>query len=101
VTARYDDVADWYLSWVGSDPGLICDPDTGLMPARLAGERWLDVACGPGRTSRELARRGAAVVGVDISGRQIDTGRAGLPSVREWLDRRGGWLTRGCLVILG
>ncbi|MBO0687492.1 MAG: class I SAM-dependent methyltransferase, partial [Candidatus Dormibacteraeota bacterium] len=33
----------------------------------LAGERWLDVACGAGRASRELARRGASVIGVDIS----------------------------------
>ncbi|MBO0838802.1 MAG: methyltransferase domain-containing protein, partial [Actinobacteria bacterium] len=65
--ARYDAFADWYVSWVGERPGPICDPACDLLPADLAGERWLDVACGAGRASRELARRGASVIGVDIS----------------------------------
>lgn len=33
-----------------------------------AGERVLDVGCGPGRHARALARRGIDVVGVDLSG---------------------------------
>jgi 2-polyprenyl-3-methyl-5-hydroxy-6-metoxy-1,4-benzoquinol methylase len=46
------------------------------MPVRLDGNRWLDVACGAGRTSRELGRRGASVVGVDISAELISRARA-------------------------
>jgi SAM-dependent methyltransferase len=36
------------------------------------GERILDVGCGPGRHSLELARRGFDVVGIDISPRFIE-----------------------------
>ncbi len=38
--------------------------------------RVLDFACGQGRISRELARRGASVVGADISDRLLDRARA-------------------------
>ena len=44
----------------------------GLQP----GERVLDVGCGTGRHAIELARRGIAVHGVDISQRFIDLARA-------------------------
>jgi len=37
-----------------------------------AGDRVLDVGCGPGRHAHELARRGVLVHGVDISQRFID-----------------------------
>ena len=37
-----------------------------------AGDRVLDVGCGPGRHSHELARRGLVVHGIDISQRFID-----------------------------
>lgn len=36
------------------------------------GDRILDVGCGPGRHSLELARRGMRVVGIDISQRFVD-----------------------------
>ena len=65
--SRYDAFAEWYVAWVGEARGLICDPAADVMAPRLSRERWLDVACGAGRASRELARRGASVVGVDIS----------------------------------
>ena len=65
--ARYDRIAEWYLSLVGTSPGLICDPTMGVMADRLDRQRWLDAACGAGRTSRELAPRGGLVVGVDVS----------------------------------
>jgi 2-polyprenyl-3-methyl-5-hydroxy-6-metoxy-1,4-benzoquinol methylase len=74
--ARYDAIADWYPPWVGSSAGLVCDPDYGLLPSHLQGQRWLDVACGSGRTARELARRGARVVGVDVSQKLIARARA-------------------------
>jgi 2-polyprenyl-3-methyl-5-hydroxy-6-metoxy-1,4-benzoquinol methylase len=69
--ARYDTISDWYVPWVGTAPGLLCDVGPAIIPSRLDGQRWLDVACGGGRTSRELARRGATVVGVDLSGNLI------------------------------
>ena len=40
------------------------------------GMRVLDVGCGPGRHSNELARRGVAVHGVDISQRFVDIAQA-------------------------
>jgi 2-polyprenyl-3-methyl-5-hydroxy-6-metoxy-1,4-benzoquinol methylase len=73
--ARYDAIAEWYPSWVGSSSGLVCDPAAAVLPERLRGKRWLDVACGAGRTARELARRGAHVVGVDLSQRLIGMAR--------------------------
>jgi 2-polyprenyl-3-methyl-5-hydroxy-6-metoxy-1,4-benzoquinol methylase len=74
--ARYDDIAEWYLPWVGPSPGLIVDHAAGMIAERLDGQRWLDVACGAGRTSRELARRGGTVVGVDLSRHLVETARA-------------------------
>jgi 2-polyprenyl-3-methyl-5-hydroxy-6-metoxy-1,4-benzoquinol methylase len=66
-TARYDAVADFYASGWSDDAD---DPVTAALLDLLgpvAGERVLDVACGHGRVSRALARRGAHVVGVDLS----------------------------------
>jgi SAM-dependent methyltransferase len=45
----------------------------------LPGMRVLDVGCGPGRHSHELARRGMVVHGVDISTRFIELATAGAP----------------------
>lgn len=64
---RYDAFADHYESIVGDDLG---DPVAATLLAMIpdiTGNRILDVACGHGRVSRELARRGALVTGVDIS----------------------------------
>lgn len=71
--ARYDANAEWYPLWVGEDPGLVCEH---IASDDLGGQRWLDVACGAGRTSRELARRGASVVGVDLSAELLERARA-------------------------
>jgi ubiquinone/menaquinone biosynthesis C-methylase UbiE len=65
--ARYDEIADFYAGEIGDhldDPGTaglleLLGPVTGL--------RLLDLACGQGRMTRELARRGAAVSGADLS----------------------------------
>ncbi|MFC4005855.1 class I SAM-dependent methyltransferase [Nonomuraea purpurea] len=77
--ARYDDVADFYADgWTDT----IDDPASVRLLALLepvAGRRVLEIACGHGRISRELARRGAAVVGADISaalvGKAVDAER--------------------------
>ncbi len=55
-----------------------------------AGDRVLDVGCGPGRHAHELARRGIRVHGVDISERFIDLARADAPdgATFERLDAR-------------
>ncbi|GAA0481666.1 hypothetical protein Ade02nite_57170 [Paractinoplanes deccanensis] len=66
VMARYDAVADFY------DAGF-SDPDDPVLRSLLelagpvSGLRVLDLACGHGRVSRELAARGAEVTGVDVS----------------------------------
>src|SRR5262245_26981131 len=68
----YDRIADWYDSWI-EGWRLVCGD---LLPADLAGLRVLDAACGQGRAARDLARRGAAVVGVDVSARLVARARA-------------------------
>lgn len=72
--ARYDAVADFLAGWNSTD-----DPVSLALLELLgppAGLRVLDVACGHGRTSRELARRGAGVVGTDISGKLLEMAQA-------------------------
>ncbi len=70
--ARYDDIAAWYRSWVGAHgDGLIAENIDELVPRSIRGARVLDVACGHGRASRALGRRGATVVGVDLSAELI------------------------------
>jgi SAM-dependent methyltransferase len=54
------------------------------------GMRVLDVGCGPGRHSIELARRGIAAHGVDISQRFVELARVAAPELAtfERLDAR-------------
>jgi SAM-dependent methyltransferase len=68
--ARYDAVADFYVSGFRSADDPVSQALLGML-GPLAGKRVLDVACGHGRISRELARRGASVVGIDVSSRLI------------------------------
>lgn len=74
-SARYDEFADFYESFA---PDVYEDPATAallnLLP-EVAGLRLLDLACGHGRIARELARRGAAVMGIDISSALIEKAR--------------------------
>ncbi|WP_188190094.1 class I SAM-dependent methyltransferase [Nonomuraea sp. SYSU D8015] len=74
--ARYDDIADFYAArWTDA----VDDPASvrllGLLEP-VAGRRVLELACGHGRISRALARRGAQVVGVDLSSALIEKARA-------------------------
>ena len=76
--ARYDEFAEWYEQWIGDAPSLIAAQD-GLLPP-VAGARVLDLACGQGRMSRYLARRGADVLGVDVSAAMLSKARAAGPA---------------------
>ena len=51
--------------------------------ASSPGQRVLDVGCGPGRHAHELARRGIAVHGIDISHRFVDLARQRRPAGRH------------------
>ena len=51
----------------------------GWLPQDLTGARVLDAGCGPGVFCVELARRGAQVVGVDLSAELVRLGRERLP----------------------
>jgi 2-polyprenyl-3-methyl-5-hydroxy-6-metoxy-1,4-benzoquinol methylase len=69
--ARYDAIADSYAAEFTSAADPVC---TALLELAgpLAGLTVLDIACGHGRLSRELAGRGARVTGLDISARLIE-----------------------------
>jgi SAM-dependent methyltransferase len=74
--ARYDAVADFYQAgWPDTYTDAVSVALFELL-GPLAGTRVLDLACGHGRISRELARRGARVVGVDLSGALLERARA-------------------------
>jgi ubiquinone/menaquinone biosynthesis C-methylase UbiE len=75
MTARYDAVADFYEAGFSdtADPVVAALLDLLGSPAGL---RVLDIACGHGRVTRELARRGAAVMGVDLSRALLDRAEA-------------------------
>jgi SAM-dependent methyltransferase len=74
-SARYDAVADFYEDgWTDSYGDAVSVALFELL-GPLHGSRVLDVACGHGRITRELARRGAHVVGVDLSVALLDKAR--------------------------
>ncbi len=49
------------------------------LPADLTGRRLLDAGCGTGMLAVEAARRGADVVGIDVSPQLIEIGKERLP----------------------
>jgi SAM-dependent methyltransferase len=69
---RYDEASDFYATMYGDS---VSDPATAALldlVGDVGGKRVLDIACGQGRVARALARRGADVVGVDVSGVMLD-----------------------------
>ena len=73
--ARYDAMAAFYEGAVGDRLEDPVDVAFFALLPDLKGRRVLDVACGHGRVSRELARRGASVVGLDISPALLERAR--------------------------
>ena len=76
-TAAYDAIAAWYDASLRAG-SLIHDlalPAVWDLAGPLSGQRVCDLACGQGIVARQLAARGATVVGVDISDRLLDIAR--------------------------
>jgi SAM-dependent methyltransferase len=78
--AMADDwVASGERSWASDAPiwGMwgIPEEELGLLPERLDGTDAIELGCGTAYWSAWLARRGARVVGIDNSQRQLDTAR--------------------------
>jgi ubiquinone/menaquinone biosynthesis C-methylase UbiE len=73
--ARYDAVANFYAAGFDATDDAVSNALLDLL-GPVSGLRVLDIACGHGRLTRELARRGADVVGLDISGKLLEKARA-------------------------
>ena len=77
TASPYDDIAEWYDTWVGSQP-MSEDaffPAVEALMGDVAGRRVCDLACGQGRVARHLADRGGHVLGVDLSARLLEIAR--------------------------
>src|SRR5947209_4014940 len=74
--ARYDPIADFYADFASGPPTKPVDLALLDLVGDVSGLRLLDLACGHGRFARALARRGAEVVGIDISAALIAKARA-------------------------
>lgn len=81
---HWNDMADEWVasgedSWARSTPkwGSWELPDEGieLIPDDLSGMRAIELGCGTGYVSAWMARRGAEVVGIDVSDGQLATAR--------------------------
>jgi SAM-dependent methyltransferase len=72
--ARYDAFADFYVAGNSSTDDSVSAALLRLLGS-VSGTLVLDVACGHGRLTRELARRGAEVTGIDISARLLEKAR--------------------------
>jgi ubiquinone/menaquinone biosynthesis C-methylase UbiE len=73
----YDDIAEWYDTWVGThsmreDPFFLAVES---LIDEVAGQRICDLACGQGRVARHLADLGARVVGIDLSAKLLAIAR--------------------------
>ncbi|MCU0610714.1 MAG: class I SAM-dependent methyltransferase, partial [Candidatus Eisenbacteria bacterium] len=67
------------LAWTIQTPrwGIwnVPEPDLGMLPEDLAGQDAVELGCGTAYVSAWMARRGARVVGIDISHAQLVTAR--------------------------
>jgi ubiquinone/menaquinone biosynthesis C-methylase UbiE len=67
--ASYDDIAEWYDSYLRENPIYheIVLPNLLELAGEMDGQTICDLACGQGWIARALARRGAQVTGVDLA----------------------------------
>jgi SAM-dependent methyltransferase len=77
---------DYYEDLWGRLPEDLEPPDVDLRVAHLragvrAGDRVLDLGCGDGRFTQEIARIGATPIGVDVAEAALDRARAGHPDL--------------------
>jgi SAM-dependent methyltransferase len=74
-----DYVANGEASWASDQPkwGIwgIPEADVSLLPEQLDGKDAIELGCGTGYVSAWMARRGARVVGIDNSPKQLETAR--------------------------
>jgi SAM-dependent methyltransferase len=77
--AAADYVASGERSWAADSPtwGIFGIPESqvGLLPERLHGRDAIELGCGTAYVSAWLTRRGARVVGIDNSPKQLETAR--------------------------
>jgi SAM-dependent methyltransferase len=73
--------ADWNVGLYEAKHSFVWQFGRDLLQvlAPQAGERILDVGCGTGRLSAEIASSGAEVVGIDYSPRMVSQARANFP----------------------
>jgi len=67
--ASYNDIAQWYDQFLRDRPVYteVILPNLLSLIGKFEGEVICDLACGQGWVARELARRGAQVIGLDLS----------------------------------
>lgn len=77
MSSSYESIAAWYDNQVRTDPlyRQMVLPSMLKLAGPVDGLTVCDVACGQGLVSRELAERGARVIGVDISPALLSLGR--------------------------
>lgn len=75
--ALYDEIAAWYDASVRGGSPLTGLALRGLLEliGDVADQRVCDLACGQGLVARELARRGARVIGIDLSAKLLGIAR--------------------------
>ncbi|MFD8595271.1 class I SAM-dependent methyltransferase [Kitasatospora sp. NPDC059646] len=79
MTDSWDSIADWYAALLRDGSAMhVFNRDVllGQLPARLDGQRVLDLGCGEGIIARAVAARGATVLGIDPSPAMIEHARA-------------------------
>ena len=68
-STSYNDIAEWYDRYLHENPlyqGVLL-PNVLTLVGEVQGNMLCDLACGQGWISRELARRGAKVTGIDLA----------------------------------